>query len=227
MTAKHHPYDTNTADASSHSPRYRAMPDSNTTGNNEDILSDYHTWSPNQLGIFFRKRGLSEYYDTLQKHKITGQLAPLLNDDDLKQMGIDIVGEERIFFSDCDRTCFTCNGFCPVDPSTYKLTCNHLKVKKVQPVRCGPVRLFCFGASYVSKNIDLSKVDDVDVMGIPAPCCHRTFCCSKGKDLVEVESRFDTRGTGKIFLVLEEGCGEAVANMILNQVEESQKMERT
>ena len=50
MTAKHHPYDTNIADASSHSPRYRAMPDSNTTGNNEDILSDYHTWSPKQLG---------------------------------------------------------------------------------------------------------------------------------------------------------------------------------
>ena len=149
MTAKNHPYDTNTADASSHSPRYRAMPDSNTTGNDEDILSDYHTWSPKQLGVFFRKRGLSEYYDTLQKHKITGQLAPLLNDDDLKQMGIDIVGdrlmfkhhlkdlsrrerynkriesfwegEERIFFSDCDKTCFTCNGFCPVDPSTCKL----------------------------------------------------------------------------------------------------------
>jgi len=143
MTARHHPYDADTADASSsHSPRYRAMPDSNTTGNNEDILSDYHTWSPKQLGIFFRKRGLGEYYDTLRKHKITGQLAPLLNDDDLKQMGIDIVGdrlmfkhhlkdlsrrerynkriesfwegEERIFFSDCDKTLFTCNGFCPV-----------------------------------------------------------------------------------------------------------------
>ena len=95
-------------------------------------------------------------------------------------------------------------------------------------MRCGPVRLFCFGASYVSKNIDLSKVDDVDVMGIPAPCCHRTCCCSSGKDLVEVESRFETRaGAGaKIFLVLEEGRGESVANMILNQVEESQKMER-
>lgn len=107
-----------------------------------------------------------------------------------------------------------------------KLTPSHLKVKKVQPVRCGPFRLFCFGSSYVSKNIDLSKVDDVDVMGIPAPCCHRTCCCSSGKDLIEVESRFESRGQGKIFLVLEEGHGESVANMILNQVEESQKMER-
>mmetsp|Transcript_23044 Transcript_23044/g.25866 ORF Transcript_23044/g.25866 Transcript_23044/m.25866 type:complete len:244 (-) Transcript_23044:1285-2016(-) len=236
------------------SSRYKAMPDTN-SNSNEDLLSnDYHKWDSHQLGLFFRRRGLSEYYETLQKHKITGQLAPLLNDVDLKEMGVDIVGDrlmfkhhlqdlsrrerymkrieslwegqERIFFSDCDKLIFTFGGFCPVDPSTYKLTCNHLKVKKVQPVRCGPVRLCCFGASYVSKNIDLSKVDDVDVMGIPAPCCHRIFCCSKGKDLVEVESRFESKG-GKIFLVLEEGSGEAVSNMILNQVEESQKMERT
>jgi len=221
---------------------------------NLDHLSDYCAWDERQLGTYFRKRGLGAYFETLQKHKITGQLAPLLGDDDLKEMGVNIVGDrlmfkhhlqdlsrrerynkriqslwegtERIFFSECDKQCFTCNGFCPVDPSTYKLTPSHLKVKRVQPVRCGPFRLFCFGPSYVSKNIDLSKVDDVDVMGIPAPCCHRTCCCARGKDLIEVESRFEAKGHGKIFLVLEEGHGEAVANLILNQVEESQKMER-
>ncbi len=78
----------------------------------------------------------------------------------------------------------------------------------------------------MSKNIDLSNVDDVEVMGVPAPCCHRTLCCSNGKDLIEVDSRSDGRGNGKIFLVLQEGHGEPVANLILNQVEESQKMER-
>jgi hypothetical protein len=98
-------------------------------------------------------------------------------------------------------------------------------VKKVQPVRCGPFRLCCFGASYLSNNIDLSKVDDVDVIGVPAPCLQRTCCCSRGKDIVEVESRFEKGG--KIFLTLEEGHGEGVATMILNQVEESQKMERS
>jgi len=233
------------------SSQYKAM---HKVDGHQDHLSDYHTWDSQQLGTFFRKRGLGSYFETLQQHKITGQLATLLGDEDLKEMGVNIVGdrlmfrhhirdlsqrerynkrieslwegEERIFFSECDKNCFTCNGFCPVDPSTYKLTSSHLKVKKVQPVRCGPVRLFCFGASYVSKNIDLSKVDDVDVMGIPAPCCHRTCCCSRGKDLVEVESRFETRGAGKLFLVLEEGHGESVANLILNQVEESQKIER-
>lgn len=178
-----------------------------------------------------------------------------MSDDDLREMGITVVGDrlmfkhhlrelsrmershqrlqplwegqERIFFSHWDKCCFTMCGFCPVDPSTYKLTANHLKVKKVQPVRCGPFWLCCFGSSYVTNNIDLSKVDDVDVVGIPAPCCCRVWCCASGKDLVEVESRFESRGHNKITLYLAEGQGEAVATMILNQVEESQKMERS
>ena len=112
-----------------------------------------------------------------------------------------------------------------MDPSTFKVTTNHIKVRRVQPVRCGPVLLCCYGATYRSNNIDLSKVDDVDVLGIPAPCVQRMCCCARGKDLVEVESRFEKGG--KIMLTLEEGRGEAVANLILYQVEESQKIERS
>jgi hypothetical protein len=226
--------------------KYRAMAEST------DLLSDFHTWDEDKLGLYFRRRGLGQYCEVFKQHKITGQIAPLLNDEDLKEMGVHIVGdrlmfkrylkdlgrrerfnqrieslwegEERIFFSECEKNVWTLGGFFPIDPSTYKLTTNHLKVKKVRPVRCGPIRMCCFGASYVSNNIDLSKVDDVDVFHTPAPCCHRTFCCSRGKDMVEVESRFEKGG--KIFLTLEEGHGEAVATLILNQVEESQQMER-
>lgn len=114
---------------------------------------------------------------------------------------------------------------CPVDPSTYSLRTNHLRVKKVQPVRCGPVRLWCCGDYHHSNNIDLSKVDDVDVYGVPAPCCQRSCCCARGKDRIDVESRFENGGE-KVTLVLEEGRGEEVAQMILNQVEESQQMDR-
>lgn len=226
------------------STKYKAMADN---------LTEFQTWDEDKLGNFFRRRNLGQYCEALKQHKITGQIAPLLTDDDLKEMGVNVVGdrlmfkrylkdlssrerfnkrieslwegEERIFFSDCDKSFWTLGGFFPIDPSTYKLTTNHLKVKKVRPVRCGPIRLCCFGASYVSNNIDLSKVDDVDVFHTPAPCFHRTCCCSHGKDMVEVESRFEKGG--KIFLTLQEGHGEAVANLILNQVEESQKMERT
>jgi len=220
---------------------------------NEESISNFHQWNEEQVGLFFRKTGLGAYEETLKRHKITGQVAPLLTDSDLKEMGIDVVGDrlmfkhylkdmsrksrfnkrieslwegqERIFFSDYDEMVFTMCGMFPVDPSTYTLTRNHLKVKRVRPVRCGPVRLCCFGARYVSNNIDLSKVDDVDVMGIPAPCFQYTFCNARGKDLVEVESRFEK--DGKIVLILEQGHGDTVAGMILNQVEESQKMERS
>jgi hypothetical protein len=220
----------------------------------EQEISNYHEWDAQKLGVFFRKKGLGDYQELLVQHKISGHLAPMLSDDDLKDMGIVIVGDrlmfkhyikqlsrrerfhkriaslwegqEQVFFSSAEQSCMTLGGFCPIDPSTYKLTTSHLRVKKVQPIRCGPIRLCCFGASYVSNNIDLSKVDDVDVMGVPAPCVLRVCCCASGKDLVEVESRFE-KNNGKVFLQLPEGHGEAVANLILNQVEESQKMERT
>ena len=231
--------------------RYRAMND-NDTGQVTDHAS---CWDEEKLGAFLCQQGLGDYTTSLlKKHRITGRLAPLLSDEDLKDMGFTIVGdrlmfrhyltvlsrqtrfkrrvesiwesEERIFFSTCDRNCWTLCGLCPVDPSTYKLTSSHLKVKKVQPVRCGPIPLCCFGATYRNSNIDLSKVDDVDVMGVPAPCGQRVCCCASGKDLVQVESRFE-KGGGKIMLTLEEGKGDMLANLILNQVDESQKMERS
>jgi len=216
-------------------------------------ISDFANWDEQALGKFFRIRGLGAYEPLLIQHKITGRLAPLLTDEDLKEIGINIVGDrllfkmclkemsrkhrfhkrieslweggEKLFFSDCEKSCFTCGGLCPVDPGHYKLTTNHLKVKRMKPVRCGPIPLCCFGVTYTSNNIDLSKVDDVDVTGIPAPCMQRMCCCARGIDKVEIESRFEKGG--KIFLTLDEGQGEAVSNLILNQVEESQKMERS
>jgi len=154
--------------------------------NSDHDTSNFAAWNEQQLGRFFRSKGLAAYEPVLIQHKITGRLAPFLQDSDLKDMGIEIVGDrllfklsikelsrrhrfhkrvepiwdgkERLYFSRAEECCFTCGGFCPVDPSTYKLTTNHLKVKRVQPVRCGPVPLCCFGAAYTSNNIDLSKV---------------------------------------------------------------------
>ena len=224
------------------------------TDSSEENIADFAQWDEQRLGLFFRRRGLGAYEQVLLDHKITGQLAPLLQDEDLKDMGITIVGdrllfkrslkelsrrerfhkriesiwegEERLFFSNWEQSCWTLGGLCPVDPSTYKLTTNHLKVKQVRPYRCGPIHMgYCCGSSYTSNNIDLSKVDDVDVTGVPAPCIQRVCCCSRDKELVEVESRFEKGG--KVTMSLEQGHGEVVANLILNQVEESQKMERS
>ncbi|KAL7547977.1 hypothetical protein ACHAWF_011252 [Thalassiosira exigua] len=223
------------------------------TADDDNDIANFASWDSQRLGLFFRRKGLGAYEPVLAQHKITGRLAPLLTDDDLKDMGMDVVGDrlafklclkelsrrerfhkriqclwsgtERLFHSECERAMFTCGGLCPVDPSTYRLTTNHLKVNRVQPIRCGPIPLCCFGTNRTTNNIDLSKVDDVDVTGVPAPCMQRVCCCAQGIDRVQIESRFEKGG--KIVLTVNEGDGEGVANMIINQVEESQKMERT
>jgi hypothetical protein len=136
--------------------KYKSMKD------NTNLLTDYHTWDEVKLGLYFKRRGLGQYIEMLKQHEITGQLAPLLSHDDLREMGVIAVGdwlmfkrylnelsqreranncldaiwegEERIFFGDCDQNIWTLGGFFPINPSTYKLANNHLKAKKVSPV---------------------------------------------------------------------------------------------
>ncbi|KAL3925652.1 MAG: hypothetical protein SGARI_005804 [Bacillariaceae sp.] len=109
--------------------KYRSMKDTT------DLLSDFHTWDEDKLGIYFKRRGLGQYVEALKRHKITGQLAPLLTDDDLREIGVTVVGdrlmfkkyvkelsrkerantrieslwegEERIFFSEVDKSLLT------------------------------------------------------------------------------------------------------------------------
>ena len=116
---------------------YRPMATNNVE---EPDLADFASWDSHRLGLYFRRHGLGEYQEMIVKHKITGQLAPLLQDDDLKEMGITVVGdrlqfrrslkelsrrerfhkriqslwdgEERLFFSTCEQNCWTLGGLC-------------------------------------------------------------------------------------------------------------------
>jgi hypothetical protein len=101
---------------------------------------------------------------------------------------------------------------------------NHLKIKQVTPARCGPIKLCCC-FSYSINNVDLTKVNDVDVLGEPAPCCVRICCCAPGRDLVEIQTPTQNPD-GKIILSLKMGEGERVSNLIMHQVEEAQIIER-
>jgi hypothetical protein len=91
------------------------------------------------------------------------------------------------------------------------------------PQRCGPIKLCCC-YEYSINNLDLSKVNDVDVFGEPAPCLWRTFCCASGKDHIEVQT--PTEKEGKLIIVLKQGEGDRVSTMILHQIEEAQIIER-
>ena len=91
------------------------------------------------------------------------------------------------------------------------------------PARAGPIRLCCC-YQYTIDNVDLSKVEDVDIVGEPAPCCQRVLCCAPGRDHVIIST--PTAPGGQMSLVIPQGEGEKVANMLLHQIEEAQIMER-
>ena len=214
---------------------------------------NYETWNPEQLAQYISKQGLGEYSKCITQHKISGKLAPLLSELDLKEMGIKCIGDrlrfrlivdnlkrksrvsdrsrclwegqERVFFSSVTGSICTCFGLCPIDPSTYKLMSNYIRVKKVKPFRLGPVRMCCCN-QYTTNNVDLTYLTNVDVIGIPATCCERVLCCAPGKDIVDIE----IRGVGdNVFyhkVVLKEGEGDKVAFLILNGVDQAQRMDR-
>jgi len=211
-------------------------------------VEGYEAWNAEKLADYFETQGLGDYREVLMYHKITGKIAPQLTDADLKDIGVKIVGDrcrfrhqikalgrkarhvertrlhwagkERLFFGWAEWALGTCCGLFPEDASTYKLTSNHLKVRTVDPVRCGPFRLCCC-AKYSMNNIDLSHVDDVDMEGYPAPFIQQCLCCAEGKEVLEVSTN-----DGDINIVLKAGNGEHVSNLIMNQVEECQMMER-
>jgi hypothetical protein len=109
--------------------------------NNGGDTTNFDKWTPQELVIFLKKAGLADYGEVFLKHRISGRLAPLLTDANLKEMGIFIVGDrlrimavihalgrkvrydhrtkiwwegtERLYFSDIEKGFWTCGGCCP------------------------------------------------------------------------------------------------------------------
>jgi len=212
-------------------------------------LQAFQQWDAQQFADYLKTKGLGDYSEMILLHKVTGEVAPRLSDNDLKEMGISNIGDRKLFlkalediqkeqrkqqrektlwegqeilfFSCWDRMLGTCCGCTPVDPSTYKLTGTHVVIKTVYPCRVGPVRCCC-GTEYQVDNIDLTNVSDADVKGVPPPCCQQIFCCGDGQDHIILKTSSD----GEKVLKIGKGEGEVVSRMILNQVEEAQKIER-
>jgi len=218
----------------------------------ENELENFMDWTPKDVAAFLKKADLGDYSECFIKHNVSGSLLHLLKDEDLKDMGIKIVGDrlrlkafidilgrknrsnkrtkvwwegtERLYLSCADKACSTCCFLCPDDPSTYKLTSNHLKVKTVNPMRCGPFKFCCSCCTeYKINNVDLSEIDDVDLIVEAAPCCCATFCCAKGRAVVAISTRSNDVG---LRLILTKDVAEKASNMILQNIEECQVMER-
>ena len=68
--------------------------------------------------------------------------------------------------------------FLSLDPTTYKLFQNSIKIKKVDPVQFGPIQCSCC-YDYSMKSIDLAKVKDVEVMSVSADDLSQSFVISR------------------------------------------------
>lgn len=60
-------------------------------------IKSYETWNAEELAGFISNQGLESYSHTIIEHKITGKLAPLLSEMDLKEMGITCIGDRLRF----------------------------------------------------------------------------------------------------------------------------------
>jgi hypothetical protein len=58
----------------------------------QDAAANFETWNEQKFAEYLTKSGLGQYSEMFMHHKISGRLAPLLTDTDLKDMGIKIVG---------------------------------------------------------------------------------------------------------------------------------------
>ena len=157
-------------------------------------------WTVDELADYMKQRALDlggDFSDNFRSHKIDGSVYARLNDADLKEMGIDKVGDrlrvlqelesisqlqdaenrDRIYwegkeeqYAHCWDWCLTTNcGCCPGDnPAEYEITGIKLSASKVEQHRCGPIPLVCWRPRYIDDVIYLSQVRDVEEV-IAAP----------------------------------------------------------
>lgn len=68
----------------------------------------------------------------------------------------------------------------------------------------------------------MTYITSGDIKSEAPPCFQECFCCGSGRDRVNLT----TSSEGTKYLVLKKGEGERVNRIILNQIEEAQKIER-
>jgi len=210
-------------------------------------------WSVNDLSNHLKEKGLGEYGEVFIKNKIDGHVADEMTEDNLKEIGISMVGDRlkimKILqtvklakttqnfnevlwegkedeFSCAAQMCVsTCCGLCPSHPDKYKLMRNQLKITTTKKTCCGPIRCeLCCPADYDEDNVDLSNVNDVDTKGVAPGCCARVLCCAQVKEHIMIKVTNDATKT--LYLSKSLAANKGVADIIRNQVEMMQRMER-
>lgn len=207
-------------------------------------------WNAVELSEYIKNKGLGDYAEVFLQNNVTGSVAHRLTEHNLKEMGVDKVGDrlqlmqaletlkkakkvqarekviwegtEILYFSQYDQCCSTCCGCCPDDPAEYKLMTNHLEIRTQYPNRCGPCKC-CWGHRYEIDNIDLSEIRDIDLQGVSPTFFNACCCCGAPQEHVHIT----TGAEGEKVMKLRKDEGVDVQRKIKNQVEQMQRMERS
>ena len=60
-------------------------------------VEQYENWNARQVAHYVEESGLKSYASMIITHKITGKVVSLLTDEDLKEMGMTVVGDRLRF----------------------------------------------------------------------------------------------------------------------------------
>eukprot|EP00588_Corethron_pennatum_P013587 CAMPEP_0194265818 /NCGR_PEP_ID=MMETSP0169-20130528/934_1 /TAXON_ID=218684 /ORGANISM="Corethron pennatum, Strain L29A3" /LENGTH=222 /DNA_ID=CAMNT_0039006369 /DNA_START=96 /DNA_END=764 /DNA_ORIENTATION=+ len=215
-------------------------------------IGDWKKWDSAALSKYLQQNGIAgSYAEMFTENNIDGKTAPRITESHLQEMGINKIGDritiinildtlkkaqdlventreiwsgkEMLFDSNLSWACVTCFGACPRDPKTYVLTQKDLQIRTFNPKRCLCIELSCLYPFKSTDNIDLSTVQDVDFHSIPPSCVGQLCCGMRVKDTIVI----DVGGDGKKVMVLRKKQGEEVTKRIKQQVEVSQRMERS
>ena len=215
-------------------------------------------WTVEEFAEYFHQRATDmggDYSDLFRAQKIDGSVYQRLTEDDLKEMGVESVGDrlrilqeleavaqlqerhdrdkvywkgtEERYGNQCDRCRKTYGGCCPGDdPTEYQVTGIQLQTFAVEQERCGPIPLCCCGAPrFVDHTIDLVTVKDATVVVIPPDSCGQDHCRCCCPATQE-QVYVKTMYNKVMILKLPREEGETVARRILCQAKALQPMER-
>jgi len=216
------------------------------------VDKDFHKWSSVEVAAHLGKKGLKGYTELFQQHKIDGSVFHNLTEENLKEMGIESVGDrkkvmaaikdlretsdqknrEKIlwkgkevkYWSFCHWARSTSCGCCTDDPEKYTLRYNYLDINRPHYNRVCGMRC-CFGHSWLKMTVDLSNISNVDIKTNPPPCVEEFCCCANAQEHVIVNLEVPEKG--REVLRLKKGDGEAMKRKLINQVEIMQMMERS
>jgi len=158
-----------------------------------------HAMSPPEVGQLFASKGYADYGHLFQEHNITGARLLLLSPDDLREMGIEKVGDrlgiqqelqamktvarqvwrskvieevEEVYPHNlCHYGVHTCCGLCPPQMDRYRLTSTMLKITHTHsPTICGR-KCPCLGVRVENDMHPLNQIVDVDTTNMQDGCC--------------------------------------------------------